>query len=53
MSHLLRQNGPLVNTSFNFHGVPIVRSPEQILDTHTRQRAAAPDLRPTTVIIRS
>lgn len=53
MSHLLRQNGPLVNTSFNFHGVPIVRSPEQILDTHTRQWAAAPDLRPTTVIIRS
>lgn len=53
MLGLLDAHGPLVNTSFNFHGVPIVRSPEQILDTHTKQWAAAPDLRPTTVIVRS
>lgn len=53
MVQLLNCHGPLVNTSFNFHGVPIVRSPEQILDTHSKQWAAAPDLRPTTVVIRS
>jgi predicted NodU family carbamoyl transferase len=53
MVDLLREYGPLVNTSYNFHGVPIVRSPEQILDTHVKQWDAAPDLRPITVVIRS
>lgn len=53
MLNLLAGFGPLINTSFNYHGVPIVRSSEQILDTHVREWKAAPDLKPTTVIIRS
>lgn len=53
MGELLKAHGPLVNTSFNFHGVPIVRSPEQILDTHVKQLETAPDLEPTTIVIRS
>ena len=51
MVNLLNEYGPLVNTSFNFHGVPIVRSPEQILHTHVQQWKTAPDLKPTTVIV--
>lgn len=51
MVSLLNEYGPLVNTSFNYHGVPIVRSPEQILDTHAKQCQTAPDLEPTTVIV--
>lgn len=53
MGRLLTKYGPLVNTSFNFHGVPIVRSPEQILHTHRMQWETAPDLEPVTVIVRS
>lgn len=53
MVELLDKYGPLVNTSFNYHGVPIVRSPEQILHTHVKQCETAPELEPTTVIIRS
>jgi predicted NodU family carbamoyl transferase len=53
MVQMLNEFGPLVNTSFNFHGVPIVRSEEQILDTHIREWQAAPKLEPTTVILRS
>jgi predicted NodU family carbamoyl transferase len=53
MVHLLNRHGPLVNTSFNFHGVPIVNTEAQILDTHRKQWTAAPDLKPATVIIRS
>lgn len=53
MVELLEQYGPLVNTSFNYHGVPIVRSMEQIMYTHEMQCKTAPDLEPTTVIIRS
>ncbi len=52
MVDLLNEYGPLVNTSFNFHGVPIVRSQAQIIDTHVKQWETAPDLQPTTVIIR-
>ena len=53
MGELLGSHGPLVNTSFNFHGVPIVRSMEQIVNTHESQWRTAPDLKPTTIIIRS
>lgn len=53
MVNLLTSHGPLVNTSFNYHGVPIVRSPEQILATHVGQCNTAPDLKPLTVIVRS
>lgn len=52
MVGLLNEYGPLVNTSFNYHGVPIVRSPDQILRTHVAQRNQAPDLKALTVIIR-
>lgn len=51
MVSLLEEFGPLVNTSFNFHGVPIVRSPEQIIDTHVRQWQTAPELAPQTVVL--
>jgi carbamoyltransferase len=51
MVKLLNAHGPLVNTSFNFHGVPIVRSATQILDSHVKQRKTAPDLNPITIII--
>ena len=53
MVALLKEFGPLVNTSFNFHGVPIVRSMEQIVNTHESQWRTAPDFKPTTIIIRS
>jgi predicted NodU family carbamoyl transferase len=53
MVSLLDKFGPLVNTSFNFHGVPIVRSIPQILDTHVQEWNTAPDLEPTTVILRN
>ncbi len=52
MGYLLNRHGPLVNTSFNFHGVPIVNTEAQILDTHRKQWTAAPDLKPATVIIK-
>lgn len=52
MVNLLKANGPLVNTSYNYHGVPIVWSPEQILASHVAQWNTAPELEPTTVIIR-
>lgn len=48
---LLTDFGPLVNTSFNFHGVPIVRDVHQVLKTHNKQVETAPDLNPTTIII--
>ena len=53
MVALLNEFGPMVNTSFNFHGVPIVRSPKQIVHTHQSQWQTAPDLRPITIVIRS
>lgn len=53
MCQLLNDFGPLVNTSFNYHGVPIVRDEAQILNTHVKEWEAAPDLCPTTVIIRN
>lgn len=52
MVEMLNVHGPLVNTSFNFHGVPIVRSQAQIVHTHVSQCETAPDLHPATVIIR-
>lgn len=53
MVGLLEQYGPLVNTSFNFHGVPIVRSEDQILNTHCMEWQTSPELEPTTVIVRN
>jgi predicted NodU family carbamoyl transferase len=51
MVDLLKKNGPLINTSFNFHGVPIVCTTEQIVHTHLSQRNERPDLDIKTLII--
>lgn len=53
MVSLLGEYGPLVNTSFNYHGVPIVMTPDQILRTHQAQWRQAPEFKPTTIIVRS
>lgn len=48
------QYGMLINTSFNFHGVPIVYNLKDILYTHTRQQEIAAAKRlppPATVFI--
>ena len=44
MCSLLEKYGPLINTSFNFHGVPIVLTDEQILFSHKSQQKAAVDI---------
>lgn len=41
LAPMLAQYGPLINTSFNFHGVPIVFDIEQIIYTHNKQREIA------------
>lgn len=53
MVSLLNSFGTLINTSFNFHGVPIVNTMQQIAKSHSQQRATAPDLEPTTIVVRS
>lgn len=53
MESLLTTYGPLVNTSFNYHGVPIVRDEQQIINSHVMQWKTAPDLKPITVVIGS
>lgn len=53
MIRLLEKFGPLVNTSFNFHGLPIVFDKESIEHTHKAQRAIRPDLNITTIVIRN
>lgn len=53
MVSLLNDFGPLVNTSFNFHGVPIVCTEQQIIHSHSMQWMTAPELKPTTVVVRS
>jgi predicted NodU family carbamoyl transferase len=38
MSHLLRHfRGPLINTSFNYHGMPIALGMDSIIKNHTMQ----------------
>jgi predicted NodU family carbamoyl transferase len=44
-------NGLLINTSFNYHGVPIVCTNNQIIDTHVNQRKTRPDIQATTIIV--
>jgi len=41
----------LVNTSFNYHGVPIVNGRAEIEYTHLMQRSQEPTLGITTVVI--
>jgi predicted NodU family carbamoyl transferase len=50
---LVNAFGPLINTSYNFHGVPIVLGESQIKGTHTKQRAVAPGRDFRTFIIRN
>ena len=49
---LLDKFGPLINTSYNYHGVPIVLGEEQIKHTHKMQRQTAPDVAFKTIIVR-
>ncbi|MEG1232231.1 MAG: carbamoyltransferase C-terminal domain-containing protein [Acinetobacter sp.] len=44
--------GPLINTSFNYHGVPIVYNAEQIVRSHNAQCKNAPEgFQVTTIIL--
>lgn len=44
--------GPLINTSFNYHGVPIVFNAEQIVRSHNAQCKNAPEgFQVTTIIL--
>lgn len=53
MIDLLSNTGPLINTSFNYHGVPIVCTDAQIINTHTMERTHSDgDGDPITVVIR-
>ena len=49
MAELLEEFGPLINTSFNCHGNPIVFNQDQITQNHKAQRKIT-DI--TTVIIK-
>lgn len=48
---LLDEFGPLINTSFNFHGVPIVWNSVQICKSHMLETQAAVENPPITVVI--
>lgn len=48
---LVKEFGPLINTSFNFHGVPIVFDEPTIKHTHYMQRRTMPSLKFKTIII--
>lgn len=52
MVRLLEMFGPLINTSFNFHGVPIVHTKKDILFTHNSQRETAFDIKAKTVVVK-
>lgn len=48
---LLDEYGPLVNTSFNYHGYPIVHTTEDIIQSHKLQNQAVSDLDIKTIVI--
>jgi predicted NodU family carbamoyl transferase len=50
---LLEMFGPLVNTSFNYHGLPIVFEEDTIRHTHLAQYINRPDLNLKTIVIRN
>ena len=49
---LCAEFGPLINTSWNYHGVPIVYNTDQIEYTHVREVYALPEVKFKTVVIR-
>jgi len=51
MVKLLNEFGPLVNTSWNYHGVPIVHKLDDALYTHRMEQTALPDVDFNTIII--
>lgn len=51
MVRMLRNHDLLINTSFNFHGVPIVYGWEDVLHTHNEECKLAGGRPPTTVVI--
>lgn len=53
MCQILEIFGPLVNTSFNYHGLPIVFEGDSIRQTHQAQHNNRPDLGLKTIVIRS
>lgn len=53
MCQLLEMFGPLVNTSFNYHGLPIVFEGDTIRQTHLAQHHNRPDLNLITIVIRN
>lgn len=52
MTELLMKFGPLINTSWNYHGVPIVRGTDEIIFTHSKERAALPGVDFKTIIVK-
>jgi predicted NodU family carbamoyl transferase len=51
MVEILEEYGPLINTSFNFHGVPIPFSDEQVRYSHVMERARSAEDVPVTVVV--
>jgi predicted NodU family carbamoyl transferase len=52
MCRLLAEHGPLINTSWNYHGVPIVNTTEQVQYTHYKERNALLEVDFKTIIIK-
>lgn len=51
MLTLLEEFGPLVNTSFNYHGVPIVNGMDDVMYSHWKQTDNADsEYKPTTIV---
>ena len=48
---LLEEHGPLINTSFNFHGRPIVFDAGQILHTHALEQQRVDQDRPIATVV--
>lgn len=52
MVELLHEFGPLINTSWNYHGVPIVMNTDQVQYTHYKECAELPEGCVTTIIVK-
>lgn len=51
IGELVQSFGPLINTSFNYHGVPIVYNADQIKHTHAMEQSHESEYPPVTVVI--